>query len=279
MINALLLKPKKIQLNDIFNYKTNPVKNMYRSGYFYNYAKFRRRKWKFQRSARNISDEIIFKRYAPNIMYIPNYTKLLKNKGRDTVKINENKQLFTYRSKLRLKQRLLNFFLIRKAKLLKKFLICRHITTHFNNFDVNYEVLLLRLGIALSIEQARVFIKGGVLKINGHIMKQNHHLNHLDFVQFNSKAVIKIKRTHSTYSRDLRKYVYNIIFYDIQVIYSLLIRKTYKLDIKNFLGLLPFTSTFNFSNFSFIYFNYLIKNQWHFFINFYVSKKFIQYGR
>jgi hypothetical protein len=46
-----------------------------------------------------------------------------------------------------------------------------------------------------------------------------------------------------------------------------------------FIGFLPFTSTFNFSTFSFIYFNILMKNQWHIFIDFYVAKKFLHYAR
>jgi hypothetical protein len=150
---------------------------------------------------------------------------------------------------------------------------------HFNIFDTNFEILLIRLGIAKNVKQARMFVKAGVLNINGHIVTQTRHLNHLDIVKF-SKNQVYFKICYSKFSFRIKKYrlidnsgFFNVFNY-IRVLFLRKSREKYK-----FLGFLPFTSTFNFATFSFIYFNFLMKNQWHFFIDFHIAKKFLQYAR
>jgi hypothetical protein len=278
MINSLIRKPLKHKLSDVFGYKKTFEKNVFRSNFFFNFLKYRKKKWRYFRSPYQYDDSLIFKRFAPNITYVPKYTQLVTEViDIDNFRINKFAQLLSYKSKLWFKDRLLKFFLIRKTKLLKKFLVFRQINIHFNVFDTNFEILLIRLGIAKTIKQARVFVKAGVLNINGHIVTQTRHLNHLDIVKF-SKNEIYGNIYRSKFNFRLKKYqqrnssglftVFNYI--------RLLSRMYQKYK---FLGFLPFTSTFNFSNFSFIYFNFLMKNQWHFFIDFHIAKKFLQYAR
>lgn len=284
MANKLILQKKQVKLKDLFNQYTKS--NVFRSNFTFNFIKFRKQKWKFQRTYKNQEDSNIYKRYAPNLTYIPNYTKFisLSEKKENKIHINKFIQYFSYKSRLILRKRLMTFFLIRKAKLLKKFLVYRHMTTHFNIFDSNYEVLLLRLGLANSIRQAREFIKKGVLKINNHVVNQTHHLNNYDIVELSSN-LIEFNVCYSKFSKFYHKYMLMKDEYNFKLIDYIKLLLYDKNNIRNknraylFLGVLPFISTFNFRTFTFIYFNYLLKNQWHFYIDFFVAKKFIHYNR
>ena len=155
-------------------------------------------------------------------------------------------------------------------------------TQNFNIFYTNFEVLLLRLGFTKSIRESRIYIKAGVLKVNNHIVRQNRHLMHCDIFKF-SKVPVKIRIRRSIFDKKIRKYVLKekIHFLDL-ITYAQLLVVDRQSDIKKqhkFLGLLPGTSTFNYRKFSCYYFNILMKNQWHFFIDFFVAKKFLQYAR
>jgi hypothetical protein len=283
MINTKIYKTKILKLNDIFLPRAVYDKNIFRSNFLFNYSKFRHKKWKFQRSKYTFSDPVIFRRFAPNLSYVPNYSQyIVKPIDVDNIKINLRNQFLTYSAKLFLKKRLLGFFLFQKTKLLKKFMVFRHMNTHFNVFDTNLEVVLLRLGIANSIHQARLYIQQGILEINNHIVTQTRHLNHLDMVKLSRKPILfKIKR--SVYDKKVRNFVleYSQYFLDICNYITLIVLKNLSLIKPDqlFFDFLPWTSTFNFSRFSFIYFNFLMKNQWHFFIDFFIAKKFLQYAR
>lgn len=279
MVNSIIYKTKKIKLNDIVNFRSRLEKNIFRSHYFFNFKKLKFRKWKFQRSYKYHHYLFFLRRFSPNLTYVPNYNHLVHPNylDIDNIKINKYTQLFSYKSKVDLKRRLLGFFLIRKTKLLKAFLVFRHITTHFNIFDTNYEVLLLRLGFVPSIKEARRFIKYGVLKINGHIITKTRHLNDLDYVEF-SDNLIDISLIDSCYSHLIKKYnAYEDIIYIKIIDYIYFLCSEYRK--KMFMGILPFISPMNYATFNFIYFNKLLKNQWHYYINFYVAKKFLQYAR
>ena len=283
MINTKIYKTKILKLNDIFLPRATYDKNIFRSTFFFNYQKFRHKKWKFQRGFNNFTDKIIFRRFAPNLSYLPNYSRyVVKPMDVDNIKINHRNQFLTYSAKLFLKRRLLGFFLFQKTKLLKKFLVFRHMNTHFNVFDTNFEVVLLRLGIANSIEQARIYIKNGMLSVNNHIVTQTRHLNHNDLVKLSRKPIL-FSIIRSDYSKKERCYVLRRRQFYIDIINYLtfiVLRRLSNLKYKHiFFDLLPWTSTFDYSRFSFIYFNYLMKNQWHFFIDFFIAKKFLQYAR
>lgn len=296
-LNKRSIVKKKIKLRDIF---VSSDKNIYRTNFFFNYGKYRHKKWKLARSYKNFEDTVIFKRYAPNISYIPKYSYIITaNKiDGDNIKIDKFNQYLTYKSRLFLKKRLMGFYRIHKTKLLKKFLVFRHMSTHFNVFDTNYEILLIRFGLADGIKEARHLIKCGVLKINNFIVNQTRHLNHMDVVQFSSRQIIK-KKSYSVFSIPLKKFVTETIYMKLNLFnhFRLLLQeRRMPMDIKKnpqknsqqnpkrnlryeLIGFLPFISVFNFSNFSFLYHNRLMKNQWHFFIDFYIAKKFIKYNR
>jgi ribosomal protein S4 len=291
MINLKILKQKRIKLNTLFTKRT-PEINLLRTNYFYNYAKFRKKKWYSQRGQEGTSDSIIFRRFAPNITYIPNYSHYInvKHLTKDTpVKIDKSSQLLSYRSRVELRRRLSGFFLIRKKKNLKKFLTFRYMNLHFNVFDSNFEVFLLRLGLVSTIKEARIHIKNGILKVNKKIVNQTRHFLHLDIIEF-SKNLTKFSKINYSYNFEKKGYIkehiefessfFNYILY---LIYQILDETTNKFEIENFenmfLGVLPFTSLFNFVNFSCIYFSTLMKNQWHFFWDFFIMKKFILYNR
>jgi hypothetical protein len=278
MVNSVISKTKVQKLKDVFIFTTNSEKNLFRSTFFFNYVKFRKKKWKYYRSKNQFDMNFIFTRYAPNITYVPKYTHLVTEPiDVDNMKINKMIQLLSYRSKLFLIRRLLGFFLIRKTKLLKKFMVFKQMNIHFNVFDTNFEVLLTRLCIAKTIKEARIYIQKGILKINNHIVTQTRHLNHLDLVKFSTNCINFIF-TSSQFNFKIKKYELIKDCMNLKIIDFLRVLIIDE-EPNKFIGFLPFTSTFNFSTFSFIYFNILMKNQWHIFIDFYVAKKFLHYAR
>lgn len=270
---------KLVKLKDIY-IKFAPEKNIYRGIFFFNFKKFRKRKWKYHRSWFLYENNIIFRRFAPNITYIPRYTYLFRVKNLRTIKIkiNESFQILTYRSRLELRRKVGGFFSIRRLRDIRRMFVFRHMSTHFNVFDSSYEVMLLRLGLADTIKDARDFVICGILNINGHNITKTKHLNHLDFVKFETEALIVSHRVDSYFSRKVRKWV---VIQDIIVgagfpYTRFLVQDNHE---KSFLGCLPFTFPVNYKNMSFIYFNILMKNQWHFFLDFFVAKKFFHYNR
>jgi len=288
MINSKLLIKKQIKLNTLITKKTSEI-NLLRSDFFFNYSKFRKKKWRLQRDTNKY---VLFRRFAPNITYIPNYSHYIniKHITKDfPIKIDKSSQLLTYKSRVELRRRLSGFFLIRKKKDLKRFLTYRYMSLHFNVFDSNFEVFLLRLGLVNSIKQARLHIKDGILKVNRKIVNQTRHFLNLDIVEF-SKNLTNFNKIDFIYNDITKKYemkklkfstsFFNYIFYLFYKEYDEEMEE-FSQDIADtlFLGILPFTSIFNFENYSFIYFNILMKNQWHFFWDFFIMKKFILYNR
>jgi hypothetical protein len=277
MINALQRKFKKIKLNDIY-FKFAEEKNIYRGQFFFNFRKFRKKKWKYHRRNFLYNDNIIFRRYAPNLTYVPNYSSYINKtvKG-DKLKMNTISLLLSYKSRLFLKRKIRGFFNVRSSCELRKIFVFRHITTHFNVFDSNFDIVLLRLGLADTIREAKEFIYLGVLRINGRMQRRIKHLNHLDLVEFTKNDIVPFRIT-SFFSRRKKKWSVLSDFLVMSAFdYLSLLMSDF--DIKNFLGFLPFTSTINLTNFSFIYFSYLMKNQWHFWLDFFVAKKFFHYNR
>lgn len=305
MINSKLLRKKQLKLKTILPLKSYEH-NIYRSNFFYNFHKYRKRKWSKQRNA--YSNIAIFERYAPNLTYLPEYSFYI-NIGSYiprtiNVKINKFDQLLNYKSRCLLRSRLSGFFWLRKRKDLKKFLVYRHINLHFNVFDSNYEVFLLRLGILDSIKEIRFYLKQGILKVNNHIVTQTRHFMHLDIIKF-SKNFINFYNVNYFYDYKLKRYICNKVYQSLSffnyIRFYIIDYLEYEVDFddeedyefdhkytieilekheKNkFLGILPFTSVCNFENFSFIYFSTLLKNQWHFFWDFFIMKKFLQYNR
>lgn len=276
---ALKRRNRLVKLKDIY-IKFAPEKNLYRGIFFFNFKKFRKKKWRFHRSRFLYESNIIFRRFAPNITYIPKYTALLKEKNLRAVKIRikESFQILTYRSRLELKRKVGGFFSIRRLRDLRRMFVFRHMSTHFNIFDSSYEVMLLRLGLADTIKDARDFISCGILNINGHNITKSKHLNHLDYVHFEGEALLVSHRVDSYFSRKQRKWV---VIQDLIVAAGFPYTRYLVLQDhdKAFVGCLPFTFPVNYRNMNFIYFNILMKNQWHFFLDFFVAKKFLHYNR
>lgn len=275
--NKYIIK-KNIKLKDIFIFRS-PDKNIFLSDFVFNFQKFRRRKWKYQRGRRNYFKKVVFTRFAPNLTYVSMYSSFINEtlKNQQVIKIDTESQLLSYRSKLFLKKRLGGFFFVKKFKTLRKLFVYKHMITHFNVFDSNYEVLLLRLGFVKSIKEARNYISFGILRINDRIVNQTRHLNNNDLVSCSDNPMI-FSLYDSIFNRVFKKYeAYNTTilskFFDY---ISLLVKEK---EEKFLLGILPFISSINFSNFSFFYFNTLMKNQWHFFIDFFIAKKFLHYKR
>jgi hypothetical protein len=165
--------------------------------------------------------------------------------------------------------------------ILKKRFVFKHITTNFNNFDTNYEMLLLRLGIVNNMKLARNVIKQGVLLINGRNCFSTRHLINYDFISFSNKS-INILDKEAIFDRRRRKYrtIYSELCVKIIDYLELVcLEAEFNTNTRIFLGLLPFTSPVDYCTMSFIYFNHLLKNQWNYFFDFYVAKKFVQYAR
>jgi len=277
MVNALQRKHKKIKLKDIY-IKYAVEKNMYRGLLFFNFKKFRRRKWKFHRSKFLYQPKFVFHRFAPNITYIPRYNHLIQSQGRiEKIKINEFGQLLTYRSRLALRRKISGFFFVRRYKDLRRMFVFRHMTTHFNVFDSNYELMLVRLGIADTIKEARDFILCGVLKVNGRVQFKTKHFNNFDIVQF-SRNLLMPFRIQSYFSKKLGKWasIDEELLLTAFNYFCYLILENHE---KSFTGILPFTFPVNYSTFTFIFFNILMKNQWHFVFDFHIVKKFFHYNR
>jgi len=281
MINSIIRKTKKITLNDVAFSYSNYDKNIYRSTYFYNKAKFKHRKWKFLRSWKNRLISVLLKRFSPILKYMPRYSRLIVGEiDIDNIKINKFRQYLTYKSKLTLLKRYRSFFRMRTTKKFKKKFIYKHMTTHFNQFDTNFEMLLLRLGIVNNMKTARVFINDGILKINKHIRYQTHHLINFDRIQF-SKRVMYVRKKVTLFLYAYRKYrvrYYHMYLKAIDHI-DLLCQEASEYRIYHFLAALPFTFTINYQTMTFVYFNFILKNQWNYCFDFFTTKKFLQYGR
>lgn len=281
MINSIIRKRKKLVCNDIAFPPSNYEKNVLRSIFFYNKTKFKHKKWKFLRSWKFRLYDVLFKRFSPSLKYMPRYTRLIsKFFDIDNIKINKFRQYLTYKSRLTLVTRLRGLFRFRTVKKLKKNFTYKHITTHFNTFDTNFEMLLLRLGIVTNIKTARVYVKNGILKINHNIRYQTNHLMNFDRVGFSKRETIILK-VFSIFWYVTKKY--RAMSYDMYLKMidhmDLLCHEVSEFNRHHFLVALPFTSTFNFKNMKFVFFNFLLKNQWNYFFDFFTAKKFLQYAR
>lgn len=283
MINSLIKKSKKITWNDAAFGKAHYDKNIYRNLFFFNRSKFKRRKWKFLRSWKNLLENVLIKRFSPNLKYMPMYSRLInKTIDIDNIKLNKFRQYLTYKSRLTLITRLRGFFRIRTLKKLKQHFVYKHITTQFNSFDNNFEILLVRLGIVDNIKTARVYIKDGVLKVNNFIRYKTSNLKNYDFVEFSDNTIVVFYQKY-IFIPPLRKFknIYND--YLVKVIDQMDYMCSHSFAKRNlnlyFLYMLPFTFPINYENMSFIYFNFLLKNQWNYFFDFYTIKKFLQYAR
>jgi len=187
-------------------------------------------------------------------------------------------------SKVHLKRRILYFLLLRKVSSLKKLIWNRILKINFHKFDSSYELLLLRLGFANSIRQARGYVKEGIFEINGRITTENKYLQNYDLVCA-SKNELEIHLNDSFYSRKHGGYILKIRCLVCSLLnYFLLL--TYEneeggiyANEKSLEGVLPYTSTMNFCNLSFIFFSSVVHNQWNFYIDFFSIKKFLQYNR
>jgi hypothetical protein len=182
---------------------------------------------------------------------------------------------------LLLVKRLRGLLRYEKISTLKKRFVFKHITTNFNNFDTNFEMLLLRIGIVNNMKLARNIIKQGALLINGRDCFSTRHLINYDLVAFSNKNLkILDKETDFDYRR--RKYTVfasNLRVKLIDYLELICLEAKFNFNSKLFLGVLPFTSPVDYCTMTFIYFNHLLKNQWNYFFDFYVAKKFVQYAR
>lgn len=249
--------------------------------YFFNKTKFKHKKWKFLRSWKNKVINVIMKRFSPLLKYMPRYSRLItKAVNADNIKINKIRQFLTYSSRLSLLKRFRTFFRIRTVTKTKKKFIYKHITTHFNHLDTNFEMLLLRLGIVDNMKTARVYINTGILKINKHIRFKTHHLINFDLIKF-SKRVVLIYKNLAVFLRKRRRY--QNFFFDMYLKtidhVELLCNEVRDFKKQHFFGKLPFTFTMNYKNMTFVYFNIVSKNQWNYYFDFFTIKKFLQYAR
>jgi hypothetical protein len=282
MVNSKIRKLKKVRVKDTVSPPACRDKNILRSNFVFDKTKFRRRKWKFLRSWKNYTDSRTFKRYAPNLNYVPLYSRLINYKiDIDNIKINKFMQFFSYKSRLLLVKRLRGLLRYEKISILKKRFVFKHITTNFNNFDTNFEMLLLRIGIVNNMKLARTIIKQGALLINGRNCFSTRHLINYDLVSF-SKKNLKILDKETNFDHRRRKYknfTAHLRLKLIDYLELMCIEAKLYTNSRLFLGVLPFTSPVNYCTMAFIYFNHLLKNQWNYFFDFYVAKKFVQYAR
>jgi len=282
MVNSKIRKLKKIRIKDTISPPACRDKNILRSNYVFDKTKFRRRKWKFLRNWKYYIDSKTFKRYAPNLNYVPLYSRLINYKiDIDNIKINKFMQFFSYKSRLLLVKRLRGLLRYEKMRILKKRFVFKHITTNFNNFDTNYEMLLLRIGIVNNMKLARNIIKQGALLINGRDCFSTRHLINYDFISFSDKSINLLdKETMFDYRRRKYRTIYSeLCIKIIDYLELVCLEAEFNTNTKIFLGILPFTSPVDYCTMSFIYFNHLLKNQWNYFFDFYVAKKFVQYAR
>jgi hypothetical protein len=136
-------------------------KNLYRFNVFFNYQKYRRKKWIIQRSKimnYRFYKTIIFKRFDLNQRYLFFQKNNLLNieLKPDVLKV---RKFYTYKIKLKVKRRLEVFFYSLREKFIKKFIVFRRYLHRFDSFDNNLLMLLLRMGIIINPREARKFIK------------------------------------------------------------------------------------------------------------------------
>ena len=280
MVNSKIRKLKKVRIKDTVSPPVCRDKNILRSNFVFDKTKFRRRKWKFLRSWKNYIDSKTFKRYAPNLNYVPMYSRLINYKiDIDNIKINKFMQFFSYKSRVLLVKRFRGLLRYEKISILKKRFVFKHITTNFNNFDTNFEMLLLRIGVVNNMKLAKNIIKQGALIINGRDCFSTRHLVNYDLVAFSPRNLELIDKVPG-FNPITRKYISVLSNISIKLIdYLELMCVEANLNTRMFLGVLPFTSPVNYCTMTFIYFNHLLKNQWNYFFDFYVAKKFVQYAR
>lgn len=285
MLIKNLWRRKRIKLNQIFYNKSGD--NIFKSNFFFNYKKYRHKRWRFQRSYITFNDNHIYTRFSPIVSYMPDYSIYINEGAHATKRININRfnQTFSFKTKFQLKKRLLYLYLCRKSESLKKFVWNRHMTKNFTKFDAHYEMLLLRLGFVNSMQQAKSYVSKGILEVNDYIKTQTTCLANKDFVAISDKCILDFRFTDSFYSKYKRGYVskFRYIFCTFKQYLFLMIlldiNDSFYKNIQFLVGILPFTSTINFSNLTFIYFSTILKNQWNFYIDFFMVKKFLQYNR
>lgn len=231
MINAVIRQTKKLLLKDI--HQRND-KNVYRTSYFFNYAKFRKNKWGYQR-ARWFKD-FTFCRFDPTKVYVLSYDEYFTdNFNSVSFFIRKNLQNLTYKSMLRFVNNLRLFFYTTKNKKLRDRLVYRRTYQNPNIMDTYLDIFLLRMGGAKHIRTARHYVVKGAYDINGFVTKTLRFINPMDVVKFSQHNVI-IHYQFAKYNKELSKYISKVMPY-----------KTYFLS--HFLKAVPVYRSFNLLNF------------------------------
>jgi hypothetical protein len=181
MIHIKYRNFKKIKIKDL----VPRGRNLYRFNIFFNFKKYRRKKWKIQRGKTmnyRFYRTIVFKRFDLNQKY-SFYQKnnvLNVNLKPDMLRM---RRFYTYKLKLILKRRLQIFFYSLREKFIKKFIVFRRFIHRFNSFDNNLLMLLLRMGIIINFREARRFIKYYGLSVGSSYF-------HVDIQKLNSPSSI-----------------------------------------------------------------------------------------
>jgi len=208
MINAAIKVNKRLLLKDI--HRRND-KNIYRTNYFFNFAKFRKNKWGYQRA--RWFKQFTFCRYDPSITYIFTYDHYFSSSFNSiNFYIRKNLQNLTYKSMLFFVRTLRLFFYVSKNKQLRDRLVYRRSYQNFNVIDTYLDIFLLRMGGAKHIRTARQYVMKGAYFINSAVVKNLRHLSPFDVVKFSQKNV-KIDFQRTRYNKELGKYISMLIPY------------------------------------------------------------------
>jgi|688.fasta_scaffold05895_6 hypothetical protein len=185
MINRKISIIKKLKLKDIH---LPGDKNLYRTSFFWNFLKFRKKKWGYQRANFFKSFENLLHRFDPTKIYIPIYDKYFElDFQNENFRIFKFTQFLKYSSLLVLKKKFLGFFYIKKTKTLRDRLVYRNMHSNLKIFDTFLDLMLIRIGGSNHMKQARQYVKTGVFKLNLNTVKAIKFMNNLDYVQFSKK--------------------------------------------------------------------------------------------
>lgn len=287
MIRLKYYKIKKIKLNQLIS----KDKNLLNLNVFFNFAKFRHKKWNILRSIINKeNDTFVFARFNLNNIY---------HQYVETNALNERVKPFligiqtyeTYKDMLVLKQRVLSFFGFIREKSLKKLLIHRNFSYRFDSFDHTILFLLLRLGFISNLKLAKKLISTfGIGRGNQILQDPYRPLNFEDIIKPLWYCKFKIYFVLTYYDKKLKKYMAKrkrsiVNFFDYYRILSFNRWNQKKFQLVNYSKdllvnkVLPMPFPVNYANMSFYFIPFQLKNQHTAFFNMFLIKKFLQYNR
>jgi hypothetical protein len=189
MINRVLSLTRKLKLKNIHFPRD---KNLYRTSFFWNFLRFRKKKWGYQRAGFFKSPENLFSRYDPSKVYIPIYERYFElDFKNENFRLYKFTQYLKYKSLLVLKKKYLGFFYLKKTKTLRDRLVYRNMHSNFNVFDTFLDLMLIRIGGSNHMKEARQLVKNGTFTINSRVnpVRSLTFINNLDYVTFTKKSV------------------------------------------------------------------------------------------